>query len=315
VRPMTDTWAVVLAGGDGRRLSKMTTNRQGVVIPKQYCSLDRSSCLLQDALHRAGSVAMPARVCTVVAAQHRRWWASAVAAVNESNVFVQPRNKGTAFGMLLALLTIERRNPEATVIFLPADHYFRDEETITRALRMAGNLASTNTESTYLMGVEPASPDPELGYILPAEKTIEKPAAITGFAEKPAVEFARDLIAHGAVWNLFMFAGSVGALIDLFAEARADVVSEMREALERQASGHATALEEFYERIEMLDFSRNILEVQANRAQLIRVPQCGWTDLGTPQRVEATIRSIGVGPGVARERIGGGAPLFLGLGS
>jgi hypothetical protein len=43
-----------------------------------------------------------------------------------------------------------------------------------------------------------------------------------------------------------------------------------------------------------------VLEVQANRLQVIRVPPCGWTDLGTPQRVETTLRSIEVGRASAR---------------
>jgi mannose-1-phosphate guanylyltransferase len=160
VRQLKETWAVVLAGGEGTRLRNITTTPQGIVIPKQYCSLERPSCLLQDALMRARAVAMSSHVCTVVAAQHRQWWTSAVADLNESNVWVQPQNKGTALGILLALLTLEMRNPEATLILMPADHYFRDEE----ALRMAANLACEHPSSIYLLGADPDSPDEELGY-------------------------------------------------------------------------------------------------------------------------------------------------------
>jgi mannose-1-phosphate guanylyltransferase len=315
VRQMVDTWAVILAGGEGNRLRKITTNREGLVIPKQYCSLERSSCLLQDAVARAGSVALPSHICSVVAAQHRRWWASALAALNESNVIVQPRNRGTALGILLAALTLEMRNPTATLAFLPADHYFRDEETITRALRVAGNLASANSASTYLIGVEPASADPELGYILPTERVVDRPALIRGFKEKPNAEHARDLIALGALWNLFMVVGSVSALLELFMEEHADVVRGMREALTRRAAGQRDAVVKFYERAEPIDFSSEILEVQASRLQVLRVPHCGWTDLGTPQRVEATIRSIGGGADLTQRQRTQIAPLFFDLGA
>jgi mannose-1-phosphate guanylyltransferase len=312
---MANTWAVILAGGEGSRLRKITTNREGLVIPKQYCSLERSSCLLQDAVARAGSVALPSHICTVVAAQHRRWWVSALAALNESNVFVQPQNRGTALGVLLAVLTLEMRNPAATIALLPADHYFRDEEAITRVLRVAGNLASANSASTYLIGTEPASEDSELGYILPAERVVDRPAFITDFKEKPNAEYVRELIALGALWNLFIVVGSVSALLELFMEEHADVVGGMREALTQRADGQRDAVEKFYEGIEPIDFSGDILQVQASRLQVIRVPHCGWTDLGTPQRVEATIRSIGGGAELAKDRRTRSVPLFLHLGA
>ena len=312
---MAEIWAVVLAGGEGRRLRKLTTTREGVVIPKQYCSLGRSSCLLQDALTRARTVALPSHVCTVVAAQHRRWWNSAVASLDESNVYIQPHDRGTACGILLALLKLEMRNPGATVILLPADHYFRDEEAVTRVLRTARNLARTDPRATFLMGVEPESPDAELGYILPAERIPDKPAAVIGFTEKPSSDYARELLSLGALWNLFILVGSVGALLQLFEEDYADAVSQMTDALGGEAAGNRESIDKLYDEIAPIDFSRDILEVQATRLQVIRVPHCGWTDLGTPQRVEATVRSMVRSAGVARGRQRLSVPLFFDLSS
>lgn len=315
VRQLLETWAIVLAGGEGTRLGKLTTNSQGIVIPKQYCSIERTTCLLQDALARAGSIAMQSHVCTVVAAQHRQWWTSAVTGLSESNVFVQPQNRGTGYGVLLALLTLEMRNPEATLILLPADHYFREEKSITRALRVAGNLAGANTSTTYLLGADPESPDPELGYILPAGKITDKPAPIAGFREKPNMHFARELIWRGALWNLLIPVGSVSALLKLYAERHADAVRAMREALRGNAAGDPQSLENLYERIEPIDFSQDILEDQAHRLQVIRVKNCGWTDLGTPKRVEATVRSLASRAGCSREQTAHSVPLFFDLGS
>jgi mannose-1-phosphate guanylyltransferase len=313
VRGIAETWGVVLAGGEGSRLRKLTTTREGLVIPKQYCSLRRSSCLLQDALMRARAVAIASHVCAVVAAQHHRWWSSALANVNESNVYIQPHNRGTGYGILLALLRLEKRNPGATVVLLPADHYFMDEESVTRSLRVACNLASANPLATFLLGAEPDRPDAELGYILPAKRTLSKPSAIVGFTEKPSTDYARELLTLGALWNLFILVGSVGALLELFEEDYADAVSEMREALNREAAGDRKSVEKHYEGIEPIDFSRNVLEVQATRLQVVRVPHCGWTDLGTPQRVEATVRTIACRAGISRWRKGFGAPLFFDL--
>jgi mannose-1-phosphate guanylyltransferase len=165
------------------------------------------------------------------------------------------------------------------------------------------------------MGAEPVNADPELGYILPAERVVDKPALITGFKEKPNSEHARELVALGALWNLFMVASSVSALLDLFMEDYADAVHGMRAAIKQRAAGQRDAVDRFYMGTESIDFSGDILEVQASRLHVVRVPQCGWTDLGTPQRVEATIRSIGSGSKWAKRAPTRSGPLFLDLGA
>jgi mannose-1-phosphate guanylyltransferase len=198
-------------------------------------------------------------------------------------------------------------NPSATVVLLPADHYYRDEGTITRALRTAGNLAAAETKRAFLLGTDPGGPDSELGYILPAEKIVGKPARLIGFTEKPPTQYAQELLRLGALWNLSILVGSVGALLKLFDEDYAGTVAAMREALESEATGVPRSIERFYGSISRVDFSRDVLEVQAAHLQVLKVPNCGWTDLGTPKRVEATVRSLavsttamGTGAGVTR---------------
>ena len=92
----TNTWALVLAAGEGSRLRSLTTMRSGVAVPKQFCSLQGGPSLLQEALQRAEAVAPRARICTIVAEQHRRWWEGPLWSLPAQNVIVQPDNRGTA---------------------------------------------------------------------------------------------------------------------------------------------------------------------------------------------------------------------------
>ena len=312
MRHLANAWGIVLAGGDGARLRTLTTTRDGMVVPKQYCSFGRSACLLQDALTRAHSVVAPAHVCTVVAAQHRRWWSSALSQVSDTNIFVQPKNKGTGYGILLALLRLCSINPAAIATLLPADHFFRDEGPITRALRTAGNLARLSPQAIYLLGSEPDGPDSELGYILSAKRPRRKATNVIGFVEKPETNHAKELLTLGALWNLFILIGGVGTLLELFDESYAREVAALRAALDRESAGDTHAVEHHYASIAPMDFSRDVLELQAPRFQVIRVPSCGWTDLGTPQRVEATARDLSARAGIARPYVPH-SPLFFDL--
>ena len=81
-----NTWAIVLAAGEGSRLHSLTTTESGIAIPKQFCSLRGGQSLLREALLRAEAVASPANSCIVVAHHHRRWWDPELAAEPESNV-------------------------------------------------------------------------------------------------------------------------------------------------------------------------------------------------------------------------------------
>jgi mannose-1-phosphate guanylyltransferase len=114
------------------------------------------------------------------------------------------------------------------------------------------------------------------------------------FAEKPGTDKARDLIRQGALWNTFIIAGSVRALLGLFEGHFVSTMTAMRHALDR-AEGElveSVALELLYATLESQDFSRDVLEGHEQMLQVLRVPNCGWTDLGTPKRVEETIRNL-----------------------
>jgi mannose-1-phosphate guanylyltransferase len=165
---------------------------------------------------------------------------------------------------------------------------------MARSLRTAANLAADNPGLVYLLGAEPDHPDHELGYIVPSELRRDSASGVLRFAEKPTPEKARTLIREGALWNTFIIAGSLRALLALFEEHFGSTVTAMRHALDlaQNQSGGSVALELFYADLEPHDFSRDVLERHEQMLQVLRVPNCGWTDLGTPKRVEETIRNL-----------------------
>jgi mannose-1-phosphate guanylyltransferase len=280
-----DTWALVLAAGEGSRLRSLTRNELGVAVPKQFCSLQGGPCLLQEALQRAASVAPLKRICSVVAQQHRRWWTPLLSYLPEQNVISQPQNRGTAFGILLPLLHIAERDPDATVVLLPADHYLSDEKIMADALRRAAALAQSDRGSIYLLGVEPDEPDTELGYILPASDRRDGVAGVLSFIEKPNAVRARALLDAGALWNVFIMAASVRTLLSLFDSQFAATIAAMRDC----GGGR---LDSLYQNLRTVDFSRDVLQGRESLLRVITVPHCGWTDLGTPERVGRILKSL-----------------------
>jgi hypothetical protein len=67
----------------------------------------------------------------------------------------------------------------------------------------------------------------------------------------------------------------------------------MRRQIERRPT--AQTLQEFadwYETLPTRDFSRDVLEGQESRLEVVRLAPCGWSDLGTPQRVAQTLARL-----------------------
>ena len=277
-----NAWALVLAAGDGNRLRGLTRNERGIAIPKQFCSLQGGPCLLQEALQRAAAVAPLHRICSVVSEQHRHWWVPILSYLPEQNVIAQPLNRGTAYGILLPLVRIVEQDPDATVVLLPADHYLRDEDILAFSLRRAAELANADRGCIYLLGVEPDEPDPELGYILPASRERDGAVNVLRFVEKPNEFRARLLLDQGALWNVFIMAASARTLLGLFDAKYAPAIAAMR-------GFEGTDLQELYEHLSNVDFSRDVLEGKESMLRVLAVPHCGWTDLGTPERVGAIL--------------------------
>lgn len=309
-------WGLVLAGGDGARLRALTTQPCGAAVPKQFCSLHGGQSLIEDALDRAAALVDPACICTIVAHSHRRWWSEIerLTHLPAGAVIVQPRNRGTAIGVLYALLHVLAKDPYAKVVMLPADHHVRDEETLRRSLADALEHAQRDPTRPVLLGIQPDEVDAELGYILPSSPDPLGGCGVKRFVEKPDRATAGEIVAAGGLWNAFIVAAAAQSLVDLFLPRYAALVMEMQVILSRGfATGSPTgawpAIVGMYERLPELDFSRDLLQGREDRLRVMPVPPCGWSDLGAPRRIGEALRRM---PG-EHERRGSSRARYINL--
>ena len=111
-------WAIVLAGGEGTRLRSVTRWLYGQERPKQYAVLSGTRSLLRQTLDRVARLVPPRRTVVVTLASHARYLAAELADLPEVTVLAQPRDRGTAAGVLLPAHWIHARDPRATVVVL-----------------------------------------------------------------------------------------------------------------------------------------------------------------------------------------------------
>lgn len=225
------------------------------------------------------------RITAIVSPAHVRYWKPALSELADGNTIVQPHDRGTAVGILLPLLCILARDPEARIVILPSDHHFADESIPANALRLANEDVDHHRVGVVLLGIDADEPDPELGYIIPRAGDRTRLRAVHRFVEKPAIEEARRLCREGALWNSFILVSRAQSLLELYRRRRPDLV----QALQAIRRHDYAQLLQAYDELPEVDFSRHIAADQAQRLSVMAVPRCGWNDIGTPHRLAQTL--------------------------
>ena len=283
-------WAIVLAGGCGERLARLTSAGAGRPVPKQYWSLRGGRSLLGDALARAERLVPRERMLVVVAQEHEEFWARELDHLPLENVLAQPANRGTAAGLVLPLLAVLARDPWARVLALPSDHHVEDEAALSRAFSRA--LAEAAAGAVALVGVEPDAPETQYGWILPEEDG--EVARVRSFVEKPPRELAGSLMRRGALWNTFLLAADGRALVERVERSLEGLPARLWSALAGPAQ-----LEAVYRDLPSSDASRDVLQADPRGLLVVRAPACGWTDLGPPERVRTGLARAAARPSAA----------------
>jgi mannose-1-phosphate guanylyltransferase len=285
-------WMLVLAAGAYQTLGHMTTDREGRSVPQQFCSLNGGDSLLEGSLRRARQLAHNRRICVVVDPDHEHYWRSMLTALPDRNVIEQPCNRGTLNALLLGVLRILRRDPEARIVVWQADHHVLDEETLVNSVRSATASLYLDREGVLgdrvlLLGMVSDDIDDALSYIIPGAPLSHGIREVTRFAEKPAIVTARDRTGHGALCNSLILAAKGTSIVECIRERYPEIVAGLaaRIATAISAARAMGPLHEFYQTLPTLNLSRVVGQGGETAFCVFAAPACGWTDLATPRRV------------------------------
>ena len=127
-------------------------------------------------------------------------------------------------------------------------------------------------------------------WVVPAGQPDVDSHAVERFVEKPGTEIARRLMSAGAMWNAFLLAAKGAALTHLFERHLPELYAPL--AARPRSRGEGRSARSF-ESLPSRDFSHDLLTPAAAGLRVIRVPACGWTDLGTPARLFEWLASHG----------------------
>lgn len=294
-----EPWTVLLAGGEGRRLSSFIRTVHADDRPKQFATIIGTRSMLQHTYDRALRHSLPERILIAITAGQERWAFEQLPWAPERNFLVQPRNLDTGPAIALAVAHVMAQDPSGSILVLPTDHFVYPEESLERILAdVLLNLGRIDETSMILLGANPSGPSEGLGWILP-ERAVENGnrsrfLKVRDFVEKPKREVAQRLYANGALWNTFILAGKVHAFWHSLRKRVPEVTSRLaRACYQLDQDTRVRKAKQVFSNIEPFNFSTRVLAHGAGRLFVMPLEGVHWNDWGTPEGVLESIELMG----------------------
>lgn len=261
-------YCVILAGGNGERLWPLSRSQ----LPKQLLAVGGERTLLDQAIDRVTGLVPTTNIVISTTEQHAEHIAYVVGD-RVGTIMIEPGSRNTGPAILYCCMEIYRHDPEAVVVFLPADPFIPHEVSFAEILTRAINFASTHDEIT-LLGVKPSYPATGYGYIeydQCAQAIVNDGLMpVKKFHEKPTYEAAQKYVAAGTMlWNTGMFCAKASIFLEEYEHHAPAMFTAMKEFM--QGIGH-------YEDIASDSIDYAIME-KSTRISVLPV-DFPWCDVG-----------------------------------
>jgi mannose-1-phosphate guanylyltransferase len=298
-------WGLVLAAGDGRRLGDYVREIKGTALPKQYVNVIGRRSMLEHTFDRVQRLIPASRVLTVVSQDHLRHpeVRNQIAACPTGTVILQPENKETGPGILLPLMHLYKRCPEAIVALFPSDHFILEEERFMNHVELAAQAVARNPDRIVLLATEATRPETEYGYVVPHDEggqlSFWGARRVAHFAEKPDPDRALRLAAAGGLWNTMIMVFKAKNLLNLTNKLYPDLYQRFYKILDVLGESKEKArVKELYRDLKPLNFSKDIMQrLLAEYSWTVYVlPMLNvfWSDWGSPQRISQALQALGM---------------------
>jgi mannose-1-phosphate guanylyltransferase len=273
-------YAVIMAGGGGTRLWPLSRKTS----PKQMLHLFDGKTLFQIALDRLKDFFNPNQIYIVTVADQVKRLSGLAPHLPEANFLIEPMPRGTASVVAMAAAAIQKKDPEAVIVILTADHFIQNVPLFQKMLTSAFDLAKTGVLVT--LGIQPSFPATGYGYIENGEVIGvfhgQKAFHVNAYIEKPSETRATEFLRDGRYsWNSGMFIWKVDVILNEFKKHMPDLYGTISKLDKYLGIDHSNpAFVEQWSLIKPETIDYGIME-KSDRAAVLPAEDLGWDDVGS----------------------------------
>ncbi|MGZ5475909.1 MAG: mannose-1-phosphate guanylyltransferase, partial [Thermoanaerobaculia bacterium] len=251
--------------GAGTRLYPLSSEEN----PKQFLQLFGGRSLLQKTFARLAPLVGDDAIYVSTNERYRQKCIEQLAEMPANNVITEPARRNTGPAIALCNFTIESRQGDCVVAFLPSDHYIGDEDEFVRVLDRAFSHAE-QTDDLVTIGIEPSEPNTEFGYLELGGEIEPGVVRLLRFTEKPSRGRAEEFLRAGNyAWNSGIFVWRT---------------SVFRRELERVTPELARVRLVNYDAMPSISIDYALMEKAAHVATVRG--EFGWSDVGSFEALE-----------------------------
>lgn len=269
---------LILAGGAGERFWPLSRRSR----PKQLLALAGDVSLVRQTLERALKFSEASRIWILTSEHLVELMRKELPEIPEHQVVGEPVGRNTAPALALGCHLVAHRNPEATVVVLPSDHWIPDAAAFRRDVERAAAVAEA-TGGLVTFGIPPLRPETGYGYVERGKALPDADGAYSAlrFHEKPKLREARGYKDSGKhFWNSGIFVWRADALLKEMKEHQPAIARELPLPANLESPDQRrAALRKYYGAVPSISVDHGVMEKSRNVFMVeARFP---WSDLGT----------------------------------
>jgi len=273
-------YAVIMAGGGGTRLWPLSRKSR----PKQMLKLGQERSLFQVAVDRLTEFLPHERILVVTVEDQAAGLQKQCPEIPGSNFLLETMPRGTASVVGYAAAVLSKKDPQAVMAILTADHIIGNLKLFQQVLIAAHQVA----EEDYLvtLGVTPTYPATGYGYTrrgdLIGQYQELDAFQVLEFTEKPILAEAERMISTGEyAWNSGMFIWRADVILKEINRQMPELSAQL--SLIKEAWGTSDqerTIREVWPEIKPQTIDFGIME-NAEKVAVIPAADLQWNDVGS----------------------------------
>ncbi len=288
-------YAVIMAGGSGTRFWPKSRRDR----PKQLLCLSGATTMLQQTVARIEPLVPRDRILIVTGADQAEATRAQLPDLPAESVIAEPAPRDTAPCVALAAGIIVRRDPQATMIVMPADHVIEPAEAFRATVLAAASVVDDDPGALVTFGITPTHPETGYGYIergelqetragIPVHRVIQ-------FREKPDKASAEQFVAAGNfAWNAGIFVWRARTILDELKTHRPGLATALEPIFSALGTpAEAETLARLFPSLERVPIDKAVMENAAN-VRVLEVPYV-WNDVGDWRALASLLKPDGSG--------------------